>query len=75
MIKKIILVFILIITSINVLYAEEYFSILKYDKVNLRQGPAKNNPIKCFLFKLVLFNTNKEITKIPTANNIALVCV
>jgi len=54
MIKKIILVFILIITSINVLYAEEYFSILKYDKVNLRQGPAKSYPIKIFYKKKYL---------------------
>ena len=54
MIKKIILVFILIITSINVLYAEEYFLILKYDKVNLRQGPAKSYPIKIFYKKKYL---------------------
>jgi len=54
MIKKILLVFFLIMTSVNFLSAEEYFSILKYDKVNLRQGPAKNYPIKIFYKKKYL---------------------
>jgi|TARA_B110000914_G_C15119074_1_gene289764 SH3-like domain-containing protein len=51
MIRIIYLFFILIITSSNFLSAEEYFSILKYNKVNLRQGPAKNYPIKIFYKK------------------------
>ena len=54
MIRIIILVFTLIITSINFLSAEEYFLILKYDKVNLRQGPAKNYPVKIFYKKKYL---------------------
>ena len=54
MIRTIILVLTLIITSINFLFAEEYFLILKYDKVNLRQGPAKNYPVKIFYKKKYL---------------------
>ena len=51
MIRAIILIFSLTTISINFLFAEEYFSILKYDKVNLRQGPAKNYPVKIFYKK------------------------
>ena len=54
MIRTIILIFSLTSISINFLFAEEYFSILKYDKVNLRQGPTKNYPIKIFYKKRYL---------------------
>ena len=54
MIRKIFLVFFLIIIPINFLSAVEYFSILKYNNVNLRQGPAKNYPIKIFYKKKYL---------------------
>ena len=54
MIKILIFFFILIFTTVNVLYAEDYFSTLKYDKVNLRQGPAKNYPVKIFYKKKYL---------------------
>tara|TARA_B100000780_G_C20759148_1_gene301523 strand:+ start:91 stop:537 length:447 start_codon:yes stop_codon:yes gene_type:complete len=54
MIKTITLVFILSIISINFLSAKEYFLILKYNEVNLRQGPAKNYPIKIFYKKKYL---------------------
>ena len=53
MIKKIFF-FIFFFFTINVLLAEEYFLILKYDKVNLRQGPDKNYPIKIFYKKKYL---------------------
>ena len=42
------------ITSISFLFAEEYFSTLKYNKVNLRQGPTKNYPVKIFYTKKYL---------------------
>jgi SH3-like domain-containing protein len=35
----------------NVLSASEYFLTLRYDSVNLRQGPSKNYPIKIFYIK------------------------
>jgi len=54
MTRIIILVFILMITSISFLFAEEYFSTLKYNKVNLRQGPTKNYPVKIFYTKKYL---------------------
>jgi SH3-like domain-containing protein len=38
----------------NLLSAEEYFSILKYNNVNLRQGPSKNYPVKIFYKKKYL---------------------
>ena len=54
MIRIVFVAFILIFTSINLLSAEENFSSLKYNKVNLRQGPAKNYPIKIFYTKKYL---------------------
>ena len=51
MIRKFFLVLFLMMVSINFLSAEEYFSILKYNNVNLRQGPAKSYPIKIFYKK------------------------
>ena len=38
----------------NFLSAEEYFSTLKYNNVNLRQGPSKNYPVKIFYKKKYL---------------------
>jgi len=54
MIRIVLVAFILIFTSIKLLSAEENFSSLKYNKVNLRQGPAKNYPIKIFYTKKYL---------------------
>ena len=54
MTKVIIFIFILIVTSINFLSAEEYFSTLRYDNVNLRQGPSKDYPVKIFYKKKYL---------------------
>ena len=51
MIKLLIFTFILILTTFNFLNAEEYFLTLRYDNVNLRQGPSKNYPIKIFYKK------------------------
>jgi|TARA_B110000967_G_scaffold144473_1_gene147845 SH3-like domain-containing protein len=51
MIRVLIFTFILIVTAFNFLSAEEHFLTLKYDNVNLRQGPSKNYPIKIFYKK------------------------
>ena len=46
MIKVIILTLILIVNSVNFLFADEYFLTLRFNKVNLRQGPSFDYPIK-----------------------------
>ena len=52
MYKKIIIIF-FFLTS-NILAAEEYFLTLRNDKVNLRQGPSFEYPIKLFYKKKFL---------------------
>ena len=37
--------------AINFLLSDEYFSTLKYNKVNLRQGPSADYPVKIFYKK------------------------
>ena len=54
MTKVIILISILTLNPINFLSAEEYFSTLRYNNVNLRQGPSKDYPIKIFYKKKYL---------------------
>ena len=54
MTKILVFAFILVITSINFLYTEEYFATLRYNNVNLRQGPSKDYPIKVFYKKKYL---------------------
>jgi SH3-like domain-containing protein len=52
--KVLIFIFILMLTSIDFLIADEYFSTLRYNNVNLRQGPSKDYPIKIFYKKKYL---------------------
>ena len=54
MIRVLIFTFAVIVASFNSLSAEEYFSTLRYDNVNLRQGPSKSYPIKIFYKKKYL---------------------
>tara|TARA_B110000971_G_scaffold69026_1_gene70766 strand:+ start:2201 stop:2647 length:447 start_codon:yes stop_codon:yes gene_type:complete len=54
MIKVIILSLVLIFTSINFLHADEYFLTLRFNHVNLRQGPSFDYPIKIFYKKKYL---------------------
>ena len=54
MIRIIIFTFILIFSSINFLSAQDYFLTLRYNNVNLRQGPSKDYPIKVFYKKKYL---------------------
>ena len=54
MIKFLIFISILIVTAFNFLSAEEIFSTLRYNNVNLRQGPSKDYPVKIFYQKKYL---------------------
>ncbi|MDB9760803.1 SH3 domain-containing protein [Pelagibacteraceae bacterium] len=73
MIRIIIFVFISVITSTNFLSAEEYFSTLRYDNVNLRQGPSKEYPIKIFYKKkylpVLIQDTSDNFRKIKDHEN------
>ena len=53
-IRIIILCFLLFFTSTKFLFSDEYFLTLKYNKVNLRQGPSRDYPIKIFYKKKYL---------------------
>ena len=52
--RLLIYTFVLILSIFNFLTAEEYFLTLRYDSVNLRQGPSKEYPIKIFYKKKYL---------------------
>ena len=54
MIKILTLTFVLMYFTNNFLFAEEYFSTLRYNNVNLRQGPSKDYPVKIFYKKKYL---------------------
>ena len=74
MIRVLIFIFILTVTVVNFLSAEEYFSTLRYNNVNLRQGPSKDYPIKIFYKKkylpvLVLDKSNNFRKIIDHENN------
>ena len=51
MIKKIFFILFFFFTNINILFSEEYFLTLRYNTVNLRQGPSSDYPIKIFYKK------------------------
>ena len=51
---KIVFIFCLIFSSFQNLIAEEYFLTLRNDKVNLRQGPSFEYPVKLFYKKKYL---------------------
>ena len=51
---KIVFIFCLIFSSFQNLIAEEYFLTLRNDKVNLRQGPSFEYPVKLFYKKKFL---------------------
>ena len=52
--KVIILTFILTFTSVGFLSSEEYFLTLRFNNVNLRQGPSFDYPVKIFYKKKYL---------------------
>jgi len=51
---KIFFIIIFFFIEINSFAKDEYFLTLRYDKVNLRQGPSKEYPIKIFYKKKFL---------------------
>jgi SH3-like domain-containing protein len=54
MIRLFIVTFIIFFTTVNFLSSEEYFSTLRYNNVNLRQGPSRDYPVKIFYKKKYL---------------------
>jgi len=73
MIKLINLSLLLFFFSINFSFSDEYFSTLKYNKVNLRQGPSKDYPIKIFYKKkylpVLVFDSSDNYRKIKDHEN------
>jgi|TARA_B110000211_G_C14046487_1_gene539204 SH3-like domain-containing protein len=54
MTRLLFITFILLFANVNSLISEEYFTTLRYNNVNLRQGPSKDYPIKIFYKKQYL---------------------
>ena len=54
MIRVITLTLLLMSTSVNFLFADEYFLTLHFNNVNLRQGPSFDYPVKIFYKKKYL---------------------
>ena len=52
--KKIFFIIIFFFIDINILFCEEYFSTLRNNTTNLRQGPSFDYPIKIFYKKKYL---------------------
>ena len=73
MIKTIVLGLLIFFSSINFLFSEEYFLTLKYNKVNLRQGPSSDYPIKIFYKKkflpVLVFDSSDNYRKIKDHEN------
>ena len=61
MLKLVIIIFYFILFNVQFLLEEEYFLTLRNDKVNLRQGPSFEYPIKIFYKKkyLPVLNSRK----------------
>ena len=51
---RVLIILIFFFFKFNVFAQEDYFLTLRYDKVNLRQGPSKEYPIKIFYKKKFL---------------------
>jgi len=73
MIKVIILTFILMFTSVGFLSSEEYFLTLRFNNVNLRQGPSFDYPVKIFYKKkylpILIQDTSDNFKKIKDHEN------
>ena len=73
MIRVIILTYILIFTSFNFVSADEYFLTLRFNNVNLRQGPSFDYPIKIFYKKkylpVLVQDTSDNFRKIKDHEN------
>ena len=51
MYKIIIIIFFFILFETSSFIQDDYFLTLRYDKVNLRQGPSRDYPVKIFYKK------------------------
>ena len=73
MIKVLVLTLILIFASIKFLSAEEFFLTLRYNNVNLRQGPSFDYPVKIFYKKkylpVLVQDTSDNFRKIKDHEN------
>ena len=73
MIKLLIFTFILVLPIFNFLTAEEYFLTLRYNNVNLRQGPSKDYPVKIYYKKkylpVLIQDTSDNFRKIKDHEN------
>ena len=73
MIKIITLTLVLIFTSFNLLLAEDYFLTLRFNNVNLRQGPSFDYPVKIFYKKkylpVLVQDTSDNFRKIKDHEN------
>jgi SH3-like domain-containing protein len=71
--KFFLLSFLFFFSSINLLFSNEYFLTLKHNKVNLRQGPSKDYPIKIFYKKkylpVLIFDSSDNYIKIKDHEN------
>ena len=54
MLRIIIIIFSILFFEISSFSKDEYFLTLRYDKVNLRQGPSREYPVKIFYKKKFL---------------------
>ena len=70
---KVIYISILLIVSFSISAKEEYFLTLRNDKVNLRQGPSFEYPIKLFYKKkflpVIVFEKSENFRKIKDHEN------
>ena len=70
---KLIYILILLLTSFSISAKEEYFLTLRNDKVNLRQGPSFEYPIKLFYKKkflpVIVFEKSENFRKIKDHEN------
>ena len=70
---KVIYISILLLISFPISAKEEYFLTLRNDKVNLRQGPSFNYPIKLFYKKkflpVIIFEKSENFRKIKDHEN------
>ena len=73
MIKITVLSIFFFFISLNLSIANEYFLTLKYNKVNLRQGPSKDYPVKIFYKKkylpVLVFDSSDNFRKIKDHEN------
>ena len=73
MIKKIVLIFVLIFTSVNFLSAGEYFLTLRNNTTNFRQGPSFDYPIKIIYKKkylpILILDASDNFRKIKDHEN------